>query len=93
MILWSRWIQQIDGSSSRVPKGRGQFLKNVGPRIPTSGDASRASRARLPGPSRPGDTVEAATLAHENLLKAGRTEYRNFDTIKNDPHWNEPMRR
>jgi hypothetical protein len=34
-------------------------------------------------------TVETATLARDNLLKAGRTEYRNLDTIKDNLHWNE----
>jgi hypothetical protein len=34
-------------------------------------------------------TVETATRARDNLLKAGRTEYRNLDAIKDDPHWNE----
>ena len=34
-------------------------------------------------------TVETATLARDNLLKAGRTEYRNLDAIKDDPNWIE----
>jgi hypothetical protein len=34
-------------------------------------------------------TVEAAELARDNLLRAGRTEYRNLDAIKDDPNWNE----
>jgi hypothetical protein len=33
-------------------------------------------------------TVEAATLARDNLLKAGRTEYRNLDAIEDNPNWN-----
>jgi hypothetical protein len=34
-------------------------------------------------------TVEAAKLARDNLLKAGRSEYRNLDAIKDETHWNE----
>lgn len=35
-------------------------------------------------------TVRAAELARDNLLRAGRTEYRDIDAIKDDPHWLEP---
>jgi hypothetical protein len=33
-------------------------------------------------------TVDAATFALDNLLKAGRSEYRNLDAIKDDGKWN-----
>jgi len=33
------------------------------------------------------ETVRAAKLARDNLLKAGRAEYRDLDAIKDDPHW------
>lgn len=33
------------------------------------------------------DTVQLAKVARDNLLKAGRTEYRDLDAIKDDPHW------
>jgi hypothetical protein len=33
------------------------------------------------------ETVQAANFARDNLLKAGRTEYRDLDAIKDDPHW------
>jgi hypothetical protein len=32
-------------------------------------------------------TVDAATFALDNLLKAGRSEYRDLDAIKDDPKW------
>ena len=32
-------------------------------------------------------TVQAAKFAQDNLLKAGRSEYRNLDAIKDDPKW------
>jgi hypothetical protein len=34
-------------------------------------------------------TVEAAKLARDNLLKLGRTEYRDLDAIKDDSNWIE----
>ena len=37
------------------PNGANNLFSSAGPRIPTSGDASRATHARLPGPSRPDD--------------------------------------
>ena len=38
-------------------------------------------RSRIP------ETAQAAKFARDNLLKAGRTEYRDLDAIKDDPHW------
>lgn len=33
------------------------------------------------------DSVQAARFARDNLLKAGRGEYRDLEAIKDDPHW------
>ena len=33
-------------------------------------------------------TVEAARFAQDNLLKAGRIEFRNLDEIKDEAKWN-----
>jgi hypothetical protein len=33
------------------------------------------------------ETVQAARFARDNLLKAGRTEYRDLGGIKDNPHW------
>jgi hypothetical protein len=33
------------------------------------------------------DTIQAAKFAQDNLLKAGRSEYRNLDVIKDDTRW------
>lgn len=33
------------------------------------------------------ETQQAAKFARDNLLKAGRTEYRDLDAIKDNPHW------
>ena len=40
-----------------------EVVSSVCPRIPTSGHVNRASRARLPGPSRP-DENDAAVPEH-----------------------------
>jgi hypothetical protein len=34
-------------------------------------------------------TAEAAKFAQDNLLRAGRSEYRNLDAIKDETNWNE----
>ena len=46
---------EVRRQRSEVRNQRWMFFSNAGRRIPTSGDASRATRARPPGPSRPDD--------------------------------------